>query len=154
MVRAQRAVVAELDRHLGQLSSSQSSSRERLEKIREYLVRRQTKMDYKRLREQDLEISSGAVEGAVHYVIARNCLSLRLKSPTLGRRPSVGLRRPLFQHRRRPTPGAAGVRISPISNRHKAEGSRVGNYDRPAIRRWRYALDQGTRRSSAPTAVY
>ena len=28
-------------------------------------------MDYKSLREQDLEISSGAVEGAVNYVIAK-----------------------------------------------------------------------------------
>ena len=28
-------------------------------------------MDYKALREQDLEISSGAVEGAVNYVIAK-----------------------------------------------------------------------------------
>ena len=28
-------------------------------------------MDYKRLREQDWEISSGAVEGAVRYVIAQ-----------------------------------------------------------------------------------
>jgi len=64
-------IIAELDRHLRQLNPSQASSRERLEKIREYLVKRQTKMDYKRLREQDLEISSGAVEGAVHYVIAQ-----------------------------------------------------------------------------------
>ena len=28
-------------------------------------------MDYKSLREQDLEVSSGAVEGAVNYVIAK-----------------------------------------------------------------------------------
>ncbi len=28
-------------------------------------------MDYKTLREQDLEISSGAVEGAVNYVVAK-----------------------------------------------------------------------------------
>jgi len=34
----------------------------------------------------------------------------RLKSPTLGRRPSVGPRRPLFPRLRRPTPGAAGAR--------------------------------------------
>jgi len=58
------SIIAQLDPH-------QVGSRERLEKIREYLVKRQTKMDYKRLREQDLEISSGAVEGAVHYVIAQ-----------------------------------------------------------------------------------
>ncbi len=44
---------------------------EHMEKIRNYLHKRVSKMDYKRLREQDLEISSGAVEGAVNYVIAR-----------------------------------------------------------------------------------
>jgi len=52
----------------------------------------------------------------------------------LGRRPSVGLRRPLFPHQRRPTPGAAGARISSISNRHTAEGSRVGNYHLKVVR--------------------
>ena len=45
--------------------------RERLEKIKNYLNKRVDKMDYKTLREQDLEISSGAVEGAVNYVIAK-----------------------------------------------------------------------------------
>ena len=47
------------------------SRREKLEKIREYVNKRVDKMDYKTLREQDLEISSGAVEGAVNYVVAK-----------------------------------------------------------------------------------
>ena len=42
-----------------------------LEKVSGYLDKRQAKMDYKSLRAQDLEISSGAVEGAVKYVIAK-----------------------------------------------------------------------------------
>ncbi len=64
-------VIAELERRRKQLDASRVSQRERLAKIREYLTKRQTKMDYKRLREQDLEIFSGAVEGAVNYVIAQ-----------------------------------------------------------------------------------
>lgn len=64
-------VIAELERQLKQLDPSRVSSRERLTKIQAYLVKRQTKMEYKRLREQDLEISSGAVEGAVNYVVAK-----------------------------------------------------------------------------------
>jgi hypothetical protein len=64
-------IIAELDHRLAQLDPHQTSVRERLENIREYLVKRQTKMDYQRLREEDLEISSGAVEGAVRHVIAQ-----------------------------------------------------------------------------------
>jgi len=64
-------VIAELEHRLKQLDPSRVSQRDRLAKIKEYLTKRQTKMDYKRLREQDLEISSGAVEGAVNYVIAK-----------------------------------------------------------------------------------
>jgi hypothetical protein len=45
--------------------------RERLETVRNYLSKRVSNMDYKSLREQDLEISSGAVEGAVNYVVAK-----------------------------------------------------------------------------------
>lgn len=47
------------------------SRRERLENILTYFSKRTDKMDYKSLRAQDLEISSGAVEGAVNYVIAK-----------------------------------------------------------------------------------
>jgi len=43
----------------------------------------------------------------------------RLKLPTLGRRPSVGLRRPLFPRRRRRPQRS-------ISNRHTAAGSQAG----------------------------
>ena len=64
-------IIAELDRRLAQLDPHQTSVRKRLTQIREYLAKRQAKMDYLRLREEDLEISSGAVEGAVRYVIAQ-----------------------------------------------------------------------------------
>ena len=45
--------------------------RENLAKIREYIHKRVDKMDYDTLRELDLEIASGAVEGAVNYVVAK-----------------------------------------------------------------------------------
>jgi hypothetical protein len=64
-------VIAELEQQLRQLDPHRLSQHERLTRIRDYLAKRQSKMDYKRLREQDLEISSGAVEGAVNYVIAK-----------------------------------------------------------------------------------
>lgn len=67
-------IVKEIDKRLAQLPKKgpgMKSRRENLEKIREYLHKRVDKMDYKYLREQDLEISSGAVEGAVNYVIAK-----------------------------------------------------------------------------------
>jgi len=47
------------------------SRRQRLRKARNYLAKRIDKMDYDALRDQDLEISSGAVEGAVNHVIAK-----------------------------------------------------------------------------------
>lgn len=64
-------IITELDYRLAQLDPRQTGVRERLAQIREYLAKRQTKMDYQRLREEDLEISSGAVEGSVRYVIAQ-----------------------------------------------------------------------------------
>ena len=67
-------VVEEINERLALLPKKgpgMKSRRERLEKIRDYLVKRLDKMDYKTLSEQDLEISSGAVEGAVNYVIAK-----------------------------------------------------------------------------------
>lgn len=45
--------------------------RERLNEIRDYLAKRVRLMDYHELREQDLEVASGAVEGAVRHVIAK-----------------------------------------------------------------------------------
>ena len=62
-------IVKELDRRLKLLPDP--TAREQLEDVREYLYKRLAKINYKRLREQDLEISSGAVEGAVNYVIAK-----------------------------------------------------------------------------------
>lgn len=64
-------IVDEIDRCLERLAPGQKSARECLKKVRHYLVKRMDKMNYKKLRERDLEISSGAVEGAVNYVIAR-----------------------------------------------------------------------------------
>lgn len=67
-------IVEEIDKRLALLPKrdpGMKSRRESLQKVRNYLDKRLTKMDYKRLREQDLEISSGAVEGAVNYVIAK-----------------------------------------------------------------------------------
>lgn len=64
-------IVEEIDQRLAQLEPAKGSARERLQKVREYIAKRVDKLNYKELREQDLEISSGAVEGAVNYVIAR-----------------------------------------------------------------------------------
>lgn len=67
-------IIKEIERLLGVLPKSgpgMKNRRERLEKARNYLDKRRDKMDYKSLRDQDLEISSGAVEGAVNYVIAK-----------------------------------------------------------------------------------
>ena len=63
-------VVEEIERKLKQVKLSDTKTK-RLQKIRNYLAKRIKKMNYKALREQDLEISSGAVEGAVNYVIAK-----------------------------------------------------------------------------------
>lgn len=64
-------IIAELTQRLKQLAPQQSSARDRLTRIQAYLTKRQAKMDYKRLRELDWESGSGAVEGAVRYVIAQ-----------------------------------------------------------------------------------
>jgi hypothetical protein len=67
-------IVEEIDRRLALLPKrgpGMKSQRECLQKVRKYLNKRLDKMDYKSLRERDLEISSGAVEGAVNYVIAK-----------------------------------------------------------------------------------
>jgi hypothetical protein len=64
-------IVAEIDKRLAQLDPDKQSVRKRLQKVRNYIDKRVDKMNYKELREQDLEISSGAVEGAVNYVIAK-----------------------------------------------------------------------------------
>jgi hypothetical protein len=61
-------VIAELTK---QLAALQGSARARLTSILDYFTKRQTKMAYKRLRALDWESGSGAVEGAVRYVIAQ-----------------------------------------------------------------------------------
>ena len=65
------AIVAEIDNRLAQLDPGRQRAREGLKKVRNYIAKRVDKMNYKELRERDLEISSGAVEGAVNYVIAK-----------------------------------------------------------------------------------
>jgi len=65
------AIVAEIDQRLAHFAPGQATAHARLEKVRHYLAKRVDKINYKALRERDLEISSGAVEGAVNYVIAR-----------------------------------------------------------------------------------
>lgn len=67
-------IVEELDKRIVLLPKKgpgMKRRRETLEKIRKYLAKRIDKMIYKTLSEMDLEISSGAVEGAVNYVVAK-----------------------------------------------------------------------------------
>jgi len=67
-------IVKELDdrrKLIPKKGAGNKGRRERLLSVRNYVAKRLDKMDYKFLREQDLEISSGAVEGAVNYVIAK-----------------------------------------------------------------------------------
>jgi len=66
-----REVINEIKKRLAMLRKRGNHRWERLEKIKNYLEKRMDKMNYKSLRDQDLEISSGAVEGAVRYVIAQ-----------------------------------------------------------------------------------
>lgn len=66
-------IVEEIDKKLALLprGAGKKSRRKRLEKVKNYLSKRLNKMDYDKLSEQDLEISSGTVEGAVNYVVAK-----------------------------------------------------------------------------------
>jgi len=64
-------IVDEIDKCLAQFDPGKQTARQRLKKVRNYISKRVDKVNYKKLRERDLEISSGAVEGAVNYVIAR-----------------------------------------------------------------------------------
>ena len=68
------AIIEEMASRLAMLplrGPGTKNRRERLQKILTYFSKRTEKMDYKSFREQDLELSSGAVEGAVNYVIAK-----------------------------------------------------------------------------------
>ena len=64
-------IVAEIDQRLTHWPRGTQAARTRLQQIRDYLHKRVALMKYHWLRKQDLEISSGAVEGAVNDVIAR-----------------------------------------------------------------------------------
>jgi hypothetical protein len=67
-------VIAEIDKRLMLLPKTGpgvKSRRERLETTRNYLAKRIKNINYNSLLEQDLEISSGMIEGAVKYVIAK-----------------------------------------------------------------------------------
>lgn len=67
-------IVEEIQKRLDLLPKrgpGMKSRRERLELIKNYLAKRVDKMNYASLRDRDLEICSGAVEGAVNYVIAK-----------------------------------------------------------------------------------
>ena len=48
-----------------------SEKQDRLEQIQSYLQKRMGMMDYDELRQHDLDVASGAVEGAVRHVIAK-----------------------------------------------------------------------------------
>lgn len=63
-------ILEEIEKQLARLSSN-SNKHKRLQKVFNYINKRQAKMNYHELREQDLEISSGTVEGAVKHVIAK-----------------------------------------------------------------------------------
>lgn len=67
-------IVEEIDRRLVLLPKKGPGMKHRrgnLAKIRDYIRKRVEKIDYRTLTEQDLEISSGTVEGAVNYVVAK-----------------------------------------------------------------------------------
>lgn len=64
-------IVDQIDQCVARFDPEKQKARQRLKKVRNYISKRVEKMNYKELRERDLEISSGAVEGAVNYVIAR-----------------------------------------------------------------------------------
>ena len=71
-----RQIIAELKRSLDatpKTGPGNKGKRERLGNTIDYLDRRVHMMDYDVLLDEDLEISSGPVEGAVKYIIGRRC---------------------------------------------------------------------------------
>jgi hypothetical protein len=69
-------VLAELDvqhARIPRTGPGNKGRRERLENTANYIRKRKEKMNYDVLIEQDLEISSGAIEGAVKNVIGKRC---------------------------------------------------------------------------------
>ena len=69
-------ILTELQRRLDatpKTGPGNKGKRKRLEDVLRYLKKRVDKMNYDELIAKDLEIGSGAVEGAVKYVIAKRC---------------------------------------------------------------------------------
>jgi hypothetical protein len=67
-------IVRALSRYLASIPPTgpgNKGRRKRLKAVRDYLAKRLPMMNYKDLLQRDLEISSGAVEGAVRYVVAQ-----------------------------------------------------------------------------------
>lgn len=62
-------VIGELDRALSNKTLSKAQ-RSIIERSRNYILRRSDKLDYAWLRDQDLELGTGAVEGAVNHIVA------------------------------------------------------------------------------------
>jgi hypothetical protein len=71
-----RRVVLELKRHLDATAKKgpgNKGKRERLQGAIRYIEKRIDQMKYDELIAQDLEVSSGPVEGAVKYIVGRRC---------------------------------------------------------------------------------
>jgi hypothetical protein len=71
-----RRVLMELKKHLDATSKKgpgNKGKRQRLEGAIRYIEKRIEQMNYHELIAQDLEVSSGPVEGAVKYVVGRRC---------------------------------------------------------------------------------
>ena len=69
-------IVVELRRQLDgtpRTGPGNKGKRERLTNVLRYIEKRIDRMNYRQLLEQDLEIGSGAVEGAVKNVIGKRC---------------------------------------------------------------------------------
>lgn len=75
-VRAVLDTIATARRAIPKTGPGNKGRRERLEAIHRYLTEHRTRMAYHRLRQDDLDIASGAVEGAV-----RNLVRMRLDGP-------------------------------------------------------------------------
>jgi hypothetical protein len=69
-------IVAEIRRQLERTPRTgpgNKGKRERLTNVMNYIEKRLGNLDYKQLLDQDLEVGSGAVEGAVKHVIGKRC---------------------------------------------------------------------------------
>jgi hypothetical protein len=69
-------VLAELMRRLNEIPKTgpgNRGKRDRLDSVINYLVKRKAMMNYDELLDQDLEISTGVIEGAIKYLIGRRC---------------------------------------------------------------------------------